>query len=349
MKQLLYSNKPVYLAEGTDRGPNNDDNADKHSDGNIKDGIAQFSDLIFTKNYFCILLGILVDLGLVNFSVKTDTKFLFTLQRNMNKLFESTKKLAVIPDEPDALIQFHDRPYIAYQGITLTQNIYFSGIIRSETAVRIGLLPVPYQQLFVVKKGIQSLTVTFKGAQRQFERLEISLVYDKSYQHLTIYDNFDLELVAKMIQSIKFENTTSTYSLTGKLECNYKNEDEKNILYKMFTIYNCNDCSTAPLTQCKNNEIYQHIIPEEEYRLNKRDDRIYIDMRRDQGYTDELEKLTRDDSDLAAVINLKKAAKKKMRLRMTGFSPAEYWYALSNKGYIKTIIFQKKMINNFVN
>ena len=27
----------------------------------------------------------------------------------MNKLFESTKKLAAIPSEPDALIQFHDR------------------------------------------------------------------------------------------------------------------------------------------------------------------------------------------------------------------------------------------------
>ena len=41
-----------------------------------------------------------------------------------------------------------------------------------------------------------------------------------------------------------------------------------------------------------------------------------------------------------------------MRLRITGFSQAENWYALSNKGYImtiKTIIFQKKKINNFVN
>ena len=231
----------------------------------------------------------------------------------MNKLFELKKKLAAITDEPDALIQFHDRPYIAYQEITLTQNfdIYFSGIIRSETAVRIGLLPAPYQQLFVVNKGIQSLKVTFKGAQRQFERLEISLVYDKSYQHLTIYDSYDLELVAKMIQSIKFENTTSTYSLTGKLEYNYKNEDEKNILYKMFTAYNCNGCSTAPLTQYKNNKIYQYIIPEEEYRLNTRDDRIYIDMRRSQGCTNELEKLTRDYSGLAVVINLKEAVKKK--------------------------------------
>ena len=51
-------------------------------------------------------------------------------------------------------------------------------------------------------------------------------------------------------------------------------------------------------------------------------------MRRSQGYTDELEKLTRDDSGLAVVINLKEAAKKKMRLRITGFSQAEYWYDL---------------------
>ena len=66
------------------------------------------------------------------------------------------------------------------------------------------------------------------------------------------------------------------------------------------------------LSQYKNNEIYQYIYPEEEYGANTRD-RIYIDMRRSQGYADELEKLTRDDSGLGVVINLKKTAKKKMK------------------------------------
>ena len=135
----------------------------------------------------------LVDLGLINFSMKTDAKFLFTLQRNMNKLFETTKKAAAIPDEPDALIQFHDRPYISYQEISLTKtfDVYLSGILRSETALRMGVLPAPYQQLFEINKGTQSLTVTFKGEQRQLEWLEISVIYDKSYQHLTIYDSYD--------------------------------------------------------------------------------------------------------------------------------------------------------------
>ena len=49
-----------------------------------------------------------------------------------------------------------------------------------------GVLPAPCQQLFETNKGTKSLTVTFKGAQRQFEWLEISLIYDKSYQH---FDN----------------------------------------------------------------------------------------------------------------------------------------------------------------
>ena len=78
---------------------------------------------------------------------------------------------------------------------------------KDETVLRMGVLPAPYQQLFEINKDIQSLTVTFKGAQKQLEWLEISLVYDKSYQHLAIYDSYDLELEAKLVQSIKFENT----------------------------------------------------------------------------------------------------------------------------------------------
>ena len=67
---------------------------------------------------------------------------------------------------------------------------------------------------------------------------------------------------------------------------------------------------------------------------NESDDRILIDMRRSKGYTDELEKLNRDDSGIAVTVALENRAAKKLRLRITGFSQAEYWYLLSNKGYI---------------
>ena len=100
----------------------------------------------------------------------------------------------------------------------------------------------------------------------------------------------------------------------------------------MLVAYNCEGCSSAPLTQYRNNEIYQEMTEENEFTTNSKDDRILIDMRRSKGYTDELEKLNRDNSGLAVVITLKEAAAKKLRLRVTGFSQAEYWYLLSNKG-----------------
>ena len=71
----------------------------------------------------------------------------------------------------------------------------------------------------------------------------MSLVYDKSYQHLTIYDSYDLELAAKLIKSVKFENKSTTYSLTGKLEYDVNKNDELDILYKMFLVFQCNGCS----------------------------------------------------------------------------------------------------------
>ena len=151
--------------------------------------------------------------------MKTDTRTIITLERNINKLFESNKKVAAIPDNPDALIKIYDRPYISYQEISLTMgaDIYFTGILRSETALRQGVLESPYQQVFEVNTGTQDFTCTFKGAQRQFDWLEISIVYDKSFQHTTIYDSYDLELAAKLIKTIKFENASTTCSLTGKL------------------------------------------------------------------------------------------------------------------------------------
>ena len=117
----------------------------------------------------------------------------------------------------------------------------------------------------------------------------------------------------------------------------FEKDDDKNVLYKMFIAKQCNGWSTAPLTQYKNNEIYQEITAEDEYSTNNTDDRIWINMRRSKGYTDELEKMNRDDSGLAVVIGFKEATTAKLRLWMTGYSQGEYWYLLSNKGYVMSL------------
>ena len=109
----------------------------------------------------------------------------------------------------------------------------------------------PYQQVFEVNTSTQDFTCAFKGAQRQFDWLEILIVYDKSYQQTTIYDSYDLELATKLIKTIKFENTSTTYSLTGKLSYDLERERDKNILYKMLVAHSCHGYSSAALTQKK--------------------------------------------------------------------------------------------------
>ena len=170
-KTFLYSKNPAYLDEDVDRRSNNSADTTKRTDDNLDYRIKEFKDYLFKKSYFHVPLGFLVGLGLVIFVMKTYIKFSFTLERNMNRLFESNAKVDNIPADPDALIQVHDRPYIVYQEINLTQtfDLYLNGALRSETALRMGVLPSPYQQMFETNKGTQSLTVTFKGAQRQFE------------------------------------------------------------------------------------------------------------------------------------------------------------------------------------
>ena len=79
----------------------------------------------------------------------------------------------------------------------------------------------------------------------------------------------------------------------------------------MLGSYNCQGCSSALLTQYKNNEIFQEIIRNYEFTTNQGDDRVLIDMRRSKGCTDKLEKLNRDDSGIAVTVALKKAAARK--------------------------------------
>ena len=165
LKTVLQSNKPVYLAKDTERRLNNDNDDAKRSDPNLTYCMQQLKDYIFQKKIYRIPLGLIVGLGLVHISFKTDLKIILTLERNTNRLFEINKKVTAIPENPDAFINIYDRPYIAYQEINLTKNadLYFTGILRSETALTQGVLPAPYQQLFEIATGTQSFTCTFQG------------------------------------------------------------------------------------------------------------------------------------------------------------------------------------------
>ena len=97
LKTFLYCNKPVYLDTDVNRIPNNDEQITDRSDPNLTERLDKLTDWIFKKRIYRIPLGLNVDLGLIDFCVKTDTKFLITLERDMNKLFETNKKAVSIP------------------------------------------------------------------------------------------------------------------------------------------------------------------------------------------------------------------------------------------------------------
>ena len=177
-KIFLYEKTPVVIPNNADRRSNTP--ADK-TDANLGTRITDFNPIIKTKNYYKIPLKYFVDLGLLNFTKKTDTKFIFTLETNLNKPFESNAK-ENIPRSPDAEIIFHDTPYISYQQITLDDNFqsYLNANICAKNVIRTRLQFSLYQQSFEINVGMQSINVGFIGVNRQFAWLEISLLYDKT-------------------------------------------------------------------------------------------------------------------------------------------------------------------------
>ena len=105
----------------------------------------------------------------------------------------------------------------------------------------------------------------------------------------------------------------------------------------MFVAYFCGKGSImTPITKCMNNEIEQDIIKEKKCFTDESDEKIFIDMRRSKGYTDELEELSRNDADTDLKILLTKAAEKNIRLKVLAYLQAEYWYAITNRGKVFT-------------
>ena len=63
----------------------------------------------------------------------------------------------------------------------------------------------------------------------------------------------------------------------------------------------CGGTGLALLTDYTNNEAYQELLRFEKY-FTESDNKVFGDLRRDKGYTNEIEKLTKDDSDLTVML-----------------------------------------------
>ena len=98
--------------------------------------------------------------------------------------------------------------------------------------------------------------------------MEISLVYDKSDQHTSVYDSCNCEIASTKIDSVKLENANNNYSLSNEIKFDLNNENYKFLLYFQFPACYCSGCSVALITDYANSKLYREL-----QRLNK----IYTD------------------------------------------------------------------------
>ena len=94
-----------------------------------------------------------------------------------------------------------------------------------------GAQKTPIQKTYEINVGQDSINNNFLGSNRQFDWLEISMVYDKSDKHTTIYDSYNVELASKYINSVKLSNFTEIYSLTNEKKYDMDNLTQKHLLY----------------------------------------------------------------------------------------------------------------------
>ena len=339
-KTLLYSRKKVRLPDGEDRrkkhtaaGANNE-----RTDENLTERIQKFSQQLRNTVYYRIPLKYICGLGFVNSPIKFNTKWRITFENDLSKLFESNTNLAAdaeYPDNPDAKIILDSAPYLLYHQFSLedTFRSYLESAMVSNQVLRTGLKLFPYQKSYEIVAGGQSKTFTFTNAFKQFEFLEISLVFDKSDQHLNIYDSYNAEVAATNIKYIKLQNASNTYSEFNMIKFDLDDEEDRFVLYNAFRAWVTKGSSIVSDSDYIHNETAQQLPNMSSYFTNS-DERVYIDLRRSKGFTGEFERVNRDDSDLVVTVDLKNAAADKMRIYISGYYQAEYLYMLSRNGLV---------------
>ena len=122
-------------------------------------------------------------------------------------------------------------PMIQYKQLTLDTNFrqYLETILFSAKVLRMGVQKTPYQKTCELQAGSQDFTVDFQGANRKFDWIEISLVYDKSDKHLIAYDSYNAECASKFIKSLEFANISDQHSSTNTLKFDIGNDLQKHV------------------------------------------------------------------------------------------------------------------------
>ena len=135
------------------------------------------------------------------------------------------------------------------------------------------------------------------------------------------------------IKSINQQNASNTYSKFNMVKFNLEDEEDRYMLHHASTAWVTDGSSIAPQSDYAYIRTYQEHPKQDDY-FTDADERVYIDIRHSKGFMGEFEHVNCDDSDVNVTVDLKVAAPKNMRLRVTGYFQGKYMYMLSKDGRI---------------
>ena len=134
--------------------------------------------------------------------------------------------------------------------------------------------------------------------------------YRRKWAILSSKNSYNKELASTIIKSITNKNASNTYSTFNSVKFDTGDSHNKFLLYNQFVVWYCRKALTllryliTQIIQC-----FKNCQTLSEY-FTSADEKIFIDLRRGKGYTNEIEKLNWDDIYLTITIKLKAAAEK---------------------------------------
>ena len=273
---MLYSKQSVYFNR---KRVHNSNTTNDITDLNINERITKFQNQLKNEFVYTVPQCYFTDMGKINFPLNIHFRIKCHLETDMKKLSESKKKVTAIAADVKTI--FKETPFLQYELFLVDKNFtqYLETIMVSKKILRMGVQRTPIQKTYEMSVDSNSIAVDFLGSNRQQDWLEISLVFDKSNKHTTIYDSYNVELAAKSVKSVKLSNFTEIYSLKNETKYNTDNLMQKYLLYKQFVTWACKGCSTAPLSDYINNPVYQELNDEHAYDGSASNEIIYLDLR----------------------------------------------------------------------
>ena len=131
-------------------------------------------------------------------------------------------------------------------------------------------------------------------------------------------------------KKIELSNISDAYSTTNMMKFDISNDTQQQLLWKQYVTWHFSSYTAAPISDYINNPVFQELLVESDYFGTKSNKKIYIDLQDSLRYRDDIEKSSKNDSKLNAIIELINPLAKKMRLRVWGYAYSEYLYMLTD-------------------